>query len=226
VGYYTLSEPGLILEANLTVAKMLGVARGALVTQPLSRFVVREDQDIYYLHHRALLVTGAPQRSEFRMLKQDAPPFWARVEATIARGADGTSVYRTVVSDITESKRVEQLIQTHVAELQEFAYALTHDLQEPLRMVVAFNQLLAKAYAGKLGGDANNYIAYSLEGALRIEAVFGMFKRLHGNEIPGTGIGLALCKKVVERHGGRIWVESKAGQGAIFKFTIPTQSPI
>lgn len=53
------------------------------------------------------------------------------------------------------------------------------------------------------------------------EQVFGMFKRLHGNEIPGTGIGLALCKKIVERHGGRIWVEPAVEKGAAFRFTLP-----
>jgi two-component system CheB/CheR fusion protein len=238
------------------------------------------------------------------------------------------------IEDATDRKHAEEALRTTNAELQHFAYALTHDLQEPLRMVVNFTQLLAEEYGGKLGKDADRFISYSVQGALRIEAllkallaywevserergsltaidcgavlaktlfnlqaaiaesgavvtsdplpivaaeevllmqlfqnlisnsikyrgneiprinvsaerygdgwrfavgdngigidpqdaerVFGMFKRLHGSDIPGTGIGLAICKKVVERQGGRIWVESQPGRGSTFKFTIPS----
>jgi PAS domain S-box-containing protein len=110
VGYLSLSEQGFILEANLTAAKLLGVARGALVKRSLSRFVLREDQDIYYLHRKALLESGAPQAWEMRVLKKDAAPFWVRMVATKAQGADGTSVCRTVVSDITQSKQAEEAL--------------------------------------------------------------------------------------------------------------------
>jgi len=238
------------------------------------------------------------------------------------------------IEDATDRKQAEAALQTTNAELQNFAYALTHDLQEPLRMVVNFTELLGQEYSGKLGKEADQYISYSVEGALRIEAllkallaywelterhqdgltsvdcgpvlaeallnlqvaiqqsgaivtsdklptvaaeevlvlqlfqnlisnsikyksaetpkihvwaekvdegwlfavrdngigidpedterVFGMFKRLHGSNIPGSGIGLAICKKVVERQGGRIWVESEAGRGSTFKFTLPS----
>jgi two-component system, chemotaxis family, CheB/CheR fusion protein len=241
------------------------------------------------------------------------------------------------IEDATDRKQAEDGLRTTNAELQHFAYALTHDLQEPLRMVVNFTELLEQEYGGKLSPEADQFISYSVGGALRIEAllkallaywevterehgsfapvdcgavlanalsnlqaaieengaivtsdplptlvaeevmltqlfqnlisnsikyrsgetprihvsaernpegrlfavrdngigidpqfsdrVFGMFKRLHGKEIPGTGIGLALCKKIVERNGGRIWVESEAGSGSTFKFTIPAHRP-
>ncbi|MEX2493846.1 MAG: PAS domain S-box protein [Nitrospirales bacterium] len=115
VGYCTLSEPGLILEANLTAATLLGVARSALGKQPITRFIFREDQDIYYLHRKHLFETGEPQVCELRMVKKDGAPFWARLEATVAKGADGAPVGRIVLSDITERKGVEQVLRTFKA---------------------------------------------------------------------------------------------------------------
>ena len=108
VGYLTLNEQGLILETNLTAAKLLGVARGALVKQPLSRFILPGDQDIHYRSRKALLETEVPQSWELRLLRKDAAPFWARVEATTAQDADGLFVWRAVVSDINERKSQEE----------------------------------------------------------------------------------------------------------------------
>ncbi len=111
IGYFTLSQQGLILAANLTAATLLGVARSALVKQPLSRFILPEDQDIHYRHYKQLFETGAPQSWDLRLVRKDAAPFWARVEANIAQDAGGASVCRAVVSDINERNlaRQEQL---------------------------------------------------------------------------------------------------------------------
>jgi PAS domain S-box-containing protein len=110
VGYVTLSERGLILEANLTAARLLGVARGTLVKQPLNRFMLKEDQDIYYLHHKQLFETGEPQGCDLRMLKKDGTPFWAHLAATAAQDGEGTPLYRAVISDITERKQAEVVL--------------------------------------------------------------------------------------------------------------------
>ena len=77
VGYFTLSEQGLILEANLTAAGLLGVERRDLVKKPLTRFILPEDQDIYYRHRKQLFETGTPQVYDLRVLRADADPFWA-----------------------------------------------------------------------------------------------------------------------------------------------------
>jgi signal transduction histidine kinase len=88
---------------------------------------------------------------------------------------------------------------------------------EPPRIHIAAQ----KDAEGWLFSVSDNGVGIDPEDA---ERVFGMFKRLHGPDIPGAGIGLALCKKVVERHSGRIWVESEIGRGATFKFTIPARN--
>ena len=233
------------------------------------------------------------------------------------------------------ARKNEELARSN-AELEQFAYVASHDLQEPLRMVAAYTQLLGERYRGKLDENADKFIGYASEGALRMqtliqdllafsrigrngtalghvdcgavmdevllslgpameetgalvthtalpvvwadrsqmvqvfqnlignaikfrgedpaisvqaekageqwlfsvsdngigiapeyaENIFVVFQRLHARtEYPGNGIGLAICKKIIQRYGGKIWVEPRAGHGSIFKFTMPGDGP-
>jgi PAS domain S-box-containing protein len=111
VGYFTLNEQGLILEANLTAATLLGVSRSSLVRQPITHFFFRDDQDIYYLHRARLYDTGAPQVCEVRVMRQGGELFWARLEATVAPdGEGGPPVCRVVMSDVSERKRADEAL--------------------------------------------------------------------------------------------------------------------
>ena len=246
-----------------------------------------------------------------------------------------------IARDVSERVRHEAFLQAANAalrcaneDLQQFAYSASHDLQEPLRMVAAYSELLQKRFGGQLGPTGDEYIRYTVQGAVRMEAllrdlrayaqasiidqqavttvdaseilqktlltledsiassdaavqagplpavrmhdfqleqifqnlianairyrgaaapsiqisaeprgdqwlfsvqdngigidpqfkeqIFGIFKRLHNNAAyPGTGMGLAICQRIVERAGGRIWIESESGKGSTFFFTVP-----
>ena len=108
IGYVAVSQSGLIVEGNLTVAGLLGVPRKALINQPFTRFITTADQDIFYLRRKQLLETGAAQAFELRMRGPDHKPFWVHLAATI----DGAAELRIVLIDIDERKRAE-------AELRE-----------------------------------------------------------------------------------------------------------
>jgi PAS domain S-box-containing protein len=142
VGYFTLSEQGMILEANLTGAGLLGVGRNALVKQPFTRFIFPEDQDTYYRHRQQLFKSGSPQVYDLRMLRADAAPFWARLEATEAEDADGAPVCRAVMSDITARKQVEEKLVEIDRRKDQFLAMLSHELRNPLAPILNAVQLL------------------------------------------------------------------------------------
>ncbi len=282
-------------------------------------------------------------------VRKDGRIVWGRVWVRALRDREGRLLYYLpILEDITEQKKAEQALKRYAAELKEyawnlkrsnedlerFAYVSSHDLQEPLRAIVSYTQLLERRYKGQLGSDADEYIHYIVDGGKRMQAlihdlleysrvvnrgrpfetadteavlaavvqdlrsgieesgavvtydplpavladptqlkqvflnlianaikfrredepprihvaaertgemvrfsvrdngigiepqyrdrIFVIFQRLHGREqYEGTGIGLPLCKRIVERHGGTIGVESEPGTGSTFYFTLP-----
>lgn len=111
VGYFTVDERGVIIEANLTAARLLGTEKGDLVKQPLSRFLSKEDGRAYHLHLREVLETESKHSCELQLVKRDGTPFHAYLESLPVKDADGTfNRCRTVLVDITERKKVEEAL--------------------------------------------------------------------------------------------------------------------
>ncbi len=131
VGYCLLSEKGLILEADLTAANLLDAARGALIKQPITRFILKEDQDIYYHHRKALFDTGEPQVCDLRMVKKDGTAFWTCLEATAGQDVDGAPVCRVVMTDTTERKQAEAALR----ESESFAKATLNGLSSHIAIL-------------------------------------------------------------------------------------------
>jgi PAS domain S-box-containing protein len=181
VGYFTLSERSMILEANFTSAAMLGIPKGALTKTSLTRYIFPDDQDIFYRHRKRLFETGEPQVFEIRVIRLDGGPFWVRVEAHVAQdGKSGAPACRAVMIDITETRRsrgeLELRVQERTAELelrnrelQEFAFVASHDLSEPLRKVQTFGSLLMERSSDRLGEKEKDYISRMAGAADRMQ---------------------------------------------------------
>lgn len=122
IGLLTISDKGLILDVNLTAARLLGVPKSALSNHRLTDFILPEDQDIYYQHQRSFLATGEPQICEMRLIHSDNQPLWARLEAAAVQDEGGTLAYHAVLSDITDRKLAEEALQQ--------SQTLYHDLVE------------------------------------------------------------------------------------------------
>jgi len=336
---------GRIQHANAAMERSSGYTSAELLSLPAGALFHEDDRAAALAGFQKLLDDGGEARIECRGIRRDGAVAWLLLNA--AASPDRQSVY-TVTYDITEHKLDQEALrqsrnelELHAgklarsnAELERFAYVASHDLQEPLRMVTGFTQLLSKRYSGRLDETAERYINYAVDGAKRMQrlisdllaysrvnskeldlrpieceaavraamrnlqsailegsasiewdslpciqgdlgqltqlfqnllgnaikfrrpgeppririsavdngaeyavavmdngigieprhttSIFQPFRRLHGSAaFPGSGIGLAICKTVVERNGGRIWAESRQGEGATFRFTLP-----
>ncbi len=121
VGYFSISEKGIILESNLTGANMLGVVPRELRAQRFTSLILPQDQDIYYLHRRQLFATQSPQVCEFRMVRRDGSHIWVRIEATLAKDAkSGKTVCLATMSDITRQKQAELALRREWDRIQVY----------------------------------------------------------------------------------------------------------
>ncbi len=331
------------VEWSPRVYELHGVAPGAFggTVEEFVKIVHPDDQQRVAEAIRNALEDQAPYNVEFRVIHSTGQVNWIATTARVLYDEQGRPARMLGTSmDLTDRKRAEENLQQvnralmrSNADLERFAFAASHDMQEPLRMIMSYSQLLERRYKGKLDEQADVFLGYIQSGTRRMNSliegllsysqilhapaeqisvdcnalleevlencrtlidehgaavtyrslptvlaagsqlgqvfqnlianavkyhkpeqapqvlidaaqtaddwifsvqdngigiapeyhkqIFVIFKRLHGREFAGTGIGLSLCQRIVEGFGGRIWVESQEGAGSTFHFTVP-----
>ena len=205
VGYCTLNEVGLIVQANLSASTMLGIERGALVKQPFSRFIFSDDMDSYYRLNKALQKGQIAPVVELRVLRKDAAPGWVQLMGNAYQDADGAAGLRLVLSDIGERKRQEQLRAETENKLQEIlnqAPALVYALDLAGRFTLV-NQRLASLF----GQPANAILGRTREAFLPKEVAD--LHRANDLQIEKTGEAITFEEANDEPNGQRTYLSSK-----------------
>ena len=153
VGYLTLNASGLIQKANLTAATLMGMTRNILIKQPISNLILRDDEDVYYLHHKKLMESNEPQSFDLRLVKKDLTAFWANMAITLGtdneKGNNDTVELRAIISDISARKHAEQALEVAKRIAEEansakslFLSSMSHELRTPLNAILGFAQLI------------------------------------------------------------------------------------
>jgi len=344
-GVVIVDAAGLIQIVNRQTEVLFGYPRSELLGQPVEVLLPERFRG-QHIGHRAGYQSNPQTRPmgtglELFGLRRDGSEFPVEISLSPMISEDDETLIISNIRDVTARKIADERLRAAAAdlarsnaELEQFAYVASHDLQEPLRMVASYTQLLARRYTGKLDADADEFIGFAVDGARRMqelindlltysrvgtrplqletvdsnrlvdqvvsdlaaaisdsqaevtrddlptlrgdptqlrqlfqnliangikfhgpgkaarvhvsavpehagwtfsvsdngigiepqyqERIFALFQRLHSRaDYPGTGIGLAICKKIVERHGGQIRVDSAPGRGTTFRFTLP-----
>jgi PAS domain S-box-containing protein len=340
----TVDPAGRMVLVNAQTERLFGYDRDALLGQPVEHLLPARFRAAHQRHRENYAADPRPRPMGAGLTlvgrRQDGSEFPVEISLSPLARAEGPLVIASI-RDVTVSQVATRQLRATAAELarsnrdlEEFAYVASHDLQEPLRMVASYTQLLARHYRGRLDADADEFIGYAVDGAQRMqqliqallvyarvgsrggafapvaltpliqavladlatavaesgatvtteplptvwgdatqlrqlfqnllgnalkyrrpgvppvvaiaatpagawwqftvrdngigiapadaERIFGLFQRLHSQaEFAGSGIGLAVCRRIVERHGGRIWVTSAQGNGATIHVSLP-----